>query len=321
MTEQENLTLGTKGGQSYSRDTDLTFADLANVIWKGKWICLLITLMFALASFVYAISLPNIYKATALLRPASQSGGGSLAALSGQFGGLASLAGVSLGEGDIRKEVIAQELIQSWGFIEKFISSRDIAPQVFAVVGWDPQSKRLSYDRALYDIGSQSWTREEDRSNQKFSKPSSWELYEVFRENMLIAQNKKTGLITLSIEHYSPEIAANWVQEIIVDINRYMRDQDIAEAKANISFLNEQIENTSISEMQAVFYRLIEEQTKTLMLAQASNEYVLKTISKAKVPEEKSRPMRAIICILVTFVGWLISITYLLIRHLAASRG
>jgi len=53
-----------------------------------------------------------------------------------------------------------------------------------------------------------------------------------------------------------------------------------------------------------VFYQLIEEQTKTLMLAEASDEYVLKTISEAKVPVEQEKPNRLLIIILVTLMAF-----------------
>jgi uncharacterized protein involved in exopolysaccharide biosynthesis len=64
-----------------------------------------------------------------------------------------------------------------------------------------------------------------------------------------------------------------------------------------------------------VFYQLIEEQTKTLMLAEVSGEYVFKTISEAKVAEEKSKPKRALISILGAFLGGMLSLVVVLIRH------
>jgi hypothetical protein len=39
--------------------------------------------------------------------------------------------------------------------------------------------------------------------------------------------------------------------------------------------------------METVFYQLIEEQTKNMMLTQVKAEYVLKTIDPAQVPEKK----------------------------------
>ena len=67
--------------------------------------------------------------------------------------------------------------------------------------------------------------------------------------------------------------------------------------------------------MQSVFYQLIEEQTKTLMLAEVSDEYVFKTVSPAKVAEEKAKPMRALIVILGFMLGGMLSVIIVLIRH------
>jgi len=67
--------------------------------------------------------------------------------------------------------------------------------------------------------------------------------------------------------------------------------------------------------MQSVFYQLIAEQTKTLMLAEVSEEYVFKTLSPAKVAEEKSQPKRVLIAILGFMLGGMLTIVIVLIRH------
>ena len=75
--------------------------------------------MFAVASIIYALSVPNQYKAMALLAPAKSDGGGLSGAL-GQMGGLASLAGISLGGGESGEAQIAQEIMKSWSYIEEY---------------------------------------------------------------------------------------------------------------------------------------------------------------------------------------------------------
>jgi hypothetical protein len=67
--------------------------------------------------------------------------------------------------------------------------------------------------------------------------------------------------------------------------------------------------------MQTVFYQLIEEQTKTIMLAEVSKEYVLKTIDPANAPEEKAKPKRALIVVLGTMLGGILSVLFVLIRY------
>ena len=81
-----------------SYDDEIDLKELFLVLWSGKFIIAAITAVFAITSVLYALSVPNQYKATALLAPAQSDGGGLSSAL-GQLGGLASLAGVSIGEG------------------------------------------------------------------------------------------------------------------------------------------------------------------------------------------------------------------------------
>jgi LPS O-antigen subunit length determinant protein (WzzB/FepE family) len=83
----------------------------------------------------------------------------------------------------------------------------------------------------------------------------------------------------------------------------------------NIEYLAAQIDKTAISEMREVFYQLIEEQTKAKMLAEASPEYAFVTVSQVMLPEEKSKPKRALICILGTLLGGMLSVLYVLVRH------
>jgi len=52
-----------------------------------------------------------------------------------------------------------------------------------------------------------------------------------------------------------------------------------------------------------VFFSLIEEQTKTVMLAKVTDEYLLKTLDPAVAPEMKSRPKRSLMVVLATLLG------------------
>ena len=123
-------------------DDEIDLRELFGVLWAGKVKIIAITAMFAVASVIYALSVPNQYKATALLAPAQSDGGGLSGAL-GQLGGLASLAGVSLGGGESGEAQIAQEIMKSWSYIEGFIADNNIAVEVSAAEGWNKGARRL----------------------------------------------------------------------------------------------------------------------------------------------------------------------------------
>ena len=83
----------------------------------------------------------------------------------------------------------------------------------------------------------------------------------------------------------------------------------------NILYLEEQIKNTSLAEMRDVFYNLIGEQTKNKMLAAASPEYALVVVGPSMVPELKSKPERALICIFGSLLGGILSVLLVFSLH------
>ncbi len=89
-------------------------------------------MIFAVASVFFALSKPDIYKASAILAPASSEGGGGINAMAGQLGGLASFAGINLGGVGVDKTALALEILKSRSFIEAFISKHELLVPLMA---------------------------------------------------------------------------------------------------------------------------------------------------------------------------------------------
>ena len=295
-------------------DDEIDLRELFSVLWAGKTKIIAITAVFAVASVIYALSVPNQYKATALLAPAQQDSGGISGAL-GQLGGLASLAGVSIGGGDSSEAQVAQEIMNSWSFIEGFIADNDLAVEVYAAEGWSKGSNELQINQEAYDAENNQWLIEGDSG--VVGPPNSWQLFKAFSGRVAVFEDKKSGLVSVSIEYYSPQIAKQWLDLYISAINKHMQERQVAKVSNNIEYLEAQIEKTSITEMQEVFYTIIEEQIKSQMLAEASPDYAFVAVSPSMVPEEKSQPKRALICILGTLLGGMLSVLIVLVMHYA----
>ena len=106
------MSLDNNSSGAHQYDDEIDLKELFGVLWTGKILIVAITAVFAIGSVLVALSIPNQYKATALLAPAQADGGGLSSAL-GQLGGLASLAGVSIGGGESSESQIAQEIMKS----------------------------------------------------------------------------------------------------------------------------------------------------------------------------------------------------------------
>lgn len=293
-------------------DDEIDLRELFSVLWASKNLIAKVTAVFAVVSVLFALSVPNQYKASTVLAPAQQEAVGLAGAL-GQLGGLASLAGVSIGESEGNESQMALEIMRSRSFVEAFIKDNAIEVEVFAAVGWKAKTNKLSIDNDLYDIDSQMWVR--NPPSGKPVEPTGWELYEKFLDQYRVIQDKKTGMITVTVEYYSPFIAKEWSEKLVVAINSHMQSRKLQQVDRNIQYLEAQIEKTAIADMRGVFYTIIEEQIKNKMLAEASPEYVFETVSPAMVPEEKSQPKRALICILGTLLGGMFSIIWVLVAY------
>ncbi|MDB9978026.1 Wzz/FepE/Etk N-terminal domain-containing protein [Porticoccaceae bacterium] len=295
-------------------DDEIDLRELFGVLWAGKIKIIAITAVFAVASVNYALSVPNQYKATALLAPAQSSGDGLSGAL-GRLGGLASLAGVSIGGGGSSEGQIAQEIMKSWSYIEGFIADNDLAVELAAVQGWNKGSNELQINDNVYDTENKQWLIENEAGVA--GPPSSWSLFQTFSGRLAVSEDKRSGLVSVSIQHYSPQVAKRWVDLYVESINRFMQQRQVDKVTRNIAYLQEQIGKTSIAEMRDVFYTIIEEQTKTKMLAEASPDYAFVAVGPSMVPEKKSQPNRASICILGTLLGGILSVLLVFVMHYA----
>ncbi len=297
---------------SNTDNDDINLSELIGILWDGKFKIIIITAIFAIGSVFYALSIPNQYKASTLLAPAQSSQSGLSSAL-GQLGGIASLAGVNLSDGETNESQIAQEVMKSWSFIESFIEENDLAVQIFAAEGWDKNTNELIINNNIYNTITDEWLIEDE--NGLKGPPSSWHLFKKFSGKVVINEDKFSGLINVSIEYYSPFLAKKWLDLYVKAINSHMQKREVVKVTNNINYLEAQIEKTSINEMQDVFYSIIEEQIKKKMLTEASPDYAFVAVSPSMIPEQRSQPKRAYICIIVTLIGGVLSLLLVLIMH------
>ena len=309
----------TTGLAAYDDEIDLR--ELFSVLWEGKLTIALVTALSAVISVSVALYLPNKYTSEALLAPRAEGGvGGGLGQLASQYGGLASLAGINIGGlGEGGKTAIAIEMLKSREFFGEYLYDH-VLVDLMAAEGWDRALDKSILDPSIYDSATLTWVR--DIGPEFQIKPSVQEAHDDFVESSLsVSEDKQTGFVTLAVTHFSPSVARDWVILIVNGVNNAVRARDVEEAENSIAFLNEQRQKTSLVSLTEVFAELIEQQTKTVMLAAASEEYVFQVIDPPVAPELKSEPSRALICILGVLLGGMLSVVFVLIRHYAKGDG
>ncbi|TGN39942.1 Wzz/FepE/Etk N-terminal domain-containing protein [Marinobacter confluentis] len=299
-------------------DDEIDLRELFATLWRGKWIIIATTIIFAAGGVFYALSKPNIYQANVLLAPSQDEGGSR--GLGGQLGGLASLAGINIGGGGTNQTVMAKEVLQSRAFLTDFIHRHNLTVPLMTTKAWDMRNEKWVIDREVYNPETQEWLIDHDGESLK---PTDWDMVKKFKENHLsLSENKDTGMVSLRIKSQAPPVAKQWAEWLVQDINEHMREQDVQKAEARIDYLEAKLSETNIAGMQQVFYQLIESETRTVMLASAQQEYVFETVDPAVVPQEKSEPKRALIAVIATMLGGMLGVfTVFILAFIRSGRG
>lgn len=266
------------------QEEEIDLMEYWRVIWKRKMMILSVTVAAALVSIVVLLRVTPIYRAEVLLAPVTgEESKGRVASLGG-LGGLAAMAGMALPGGGRTEENLA--ILKSREFIWKFIKDNKLMPVLFED-GWDPEKKR--------------W-KEDDPEKQ----PSQWAAYRAFSGVINVNNDKKTGLVTFSVEWKDAGLAANWANELARRLNAYLREQATARSEANLEYLRQALMQTQISDMRQTLFELIASEQKKAMLANAQEEFAFRVLDRAVEPDMKVKSKRSQIVILSTlFAGFL----------------
>ena len=234
-----------------SFDDELDVKELFLALLKRIKLIFLITTASAILSVVYALSLPNMYTSNALLAVANEKS--SLSSQLGSYSALAGMAGVSLPSSGGNKSAEAMERIKSFNFFSNHFLPYINLEDLFAVNKWVPEGDYLLYDDKLFDKSKEKWIR-----SKSPIVPSNQEAYEIYEEILSIFEDKKTRFVYLSIEHHSPNIAKEWVDIIIKNINESMRSENMKISSNSINFLKESSQTTNLKEIRDAISQLLQ---------------------------------------------------------------
>ena len=267
-------------------DDEIDLWELWETIWSGRWLIIAITGVFTLGGVTYALLAQEWYKADVVLAPADKKAGagGALA----QFGGLASLAGISLpgaGEG----EPVA--VLKSKDFARAFITDLNIMPLLLGGADWGDK------------------------------KPDIRDAVKVFDTQIrTVTEDKKSGLVTLSVRWKDPDTAAEWANVLVKRLNDRLRTQAQEESERNVAYLQREIASTNVVSLQQSMGRVLEGEMQKLMLARGNEEFAFKVIDRATPPKQRETPKRTLIALVSLLAGGFLGVLVVFLRKAIANR-
>ncbi len=276
--------------------SELTVNELFDVLWRGRWLIVCTTIVLILLAGIAAWLTPKTYQASIVVSPVAENSSNQLSGMStitSQFGGLASLAGISVGADSKKSESLA--VLQSEALTEKYVKDNSLLPDLFQDK-WD-------------NIG-RKW---KDNSPNKV--PTLWKANELFKKKVrVVTPNAKTGMVTLTITWKNPEAAAKWANELVQMTNDYLRGNAIAQSERNIAYLTDQAAKTDVVGVKQAIYAILQTEISKVMLARGTNEYAFRVIDPAVPPEREFAPQKLLWISGGGVVGLGISVFIVLIR-------
>jgi uncharacterized protein involved in exopolysaccharide biosynthesis len=213
------------------------------------------------------------YRADAVLIPSDEMLGANLTGALASLGGLASLVGLDKSGS---KESEAIETLKSRALTTSYIEANKLLPVIF-------------HDR--WDASANRW-----KAGRKA--PTVADGFRLFDKTIrTVVENRKTGLVTISITWEDPQLAKQWTDDLVDQANDLLRKQAVDRSARNLEYLKKASDQTSVMEVRATISKLMESEIKKQMVATGDKNYAFRVVDPAVVPERKVFPVRAIFLI------------------------
>ena len=272
----------------------LNAVQTAAILWSNKWLLIIVTLLSAIASLVYAFTATEWYRADIVLKPAdSKQTQGLLSQLGGGLGGLASLAGLNLNDNKSSESIA---VLKSRELIGAFIQDQNLLPILFA---------------QKWDAAAQRW-----KSSDPKKQPDVRDGVRYFTHNVFnVEEDKKNGLVSVIVEWKDPVTAAAWANMLVERVNDTMRNRALALSEYNVNYLKQEMAASAVVTMQQSIGRVMESELQKLLLAKADKEYAFKILDHAQAPRLREWPKRTLIVCGATLLGLIAAGFFVVYRH------
>ena len=258
--------------------TEIDLVAVALLLWQRRW-WLALAIAVSTAGFAYyAFTAPPTWRADVVVTQVHEQSMNGAASLANQLGGLATLTGLSIGTD--HEEQDYEAVLQSRHLLQEFITRNDLVARL------SPNPHKLL---------------------------TLWRAVQLFEKGVVsIREDPRRGITTLSVEWTDPATSASWANGLVALANELIRTRALVEARRNIAYLGAQAERTTDIDLRHVIFNLIENQTKTEMLANGRADYAFRVVDPATVPEFRAGPHRTLLLITGFVLGGVLGAMFIL---------
>lgn len=217
---------------------------LVRNLWSAKTFVIKVTILCAILGFLFAWSLPKTYSASVIFTSDSnQTSGGSM-------GALASLAGVNLNQGSAEgiQPTLYPDILDSYLFIQElfdipivdkkndinttlydFLKNYQVKPWYSYVIGF-PRTIINSFSSSSADEKNNDKTE----LNSRYISKEEMGVINSIKNSYNIDVDKKTNLITFSINNQNPNVVAFLADTITAKLQQFVIEWKLKKAQNDL---------------------------------------------------------------------------------------
>jgi len=275
-------------------ETDL--AKYVAILRKEWWKIALFSLLVGAMAAAYMYTLPDIYRATAVIKPES-SGSNQVGA------GISALASLGL--------PLPIGIASRSEDLEVLLKSDDLAIRVFRKYDFWPILLKDSYDPGTKSRKAE-WL---DRLfGGKGTPLGDWDAAREVRFRMRAVFDRKTGVMNVSFDSLSAEGSATILRSYLEEAKSRMQEEVLTRANRNKQFIQGEITRTVDPLTRERLFALYGAEVEREMLARNREQFGFTIIDSPKVPDQKTGPRRSRSAMIMAILAFFVGCGYFLLR-------
>ena len=255
------------------------------VAWRHRLVVAIACAVGLALAIAYLMMATPMFRVDVVVVPAeedSMSGNGS--SMGDKLGGLASLAGLSLGQ-ESASELTADAVLDSRALVGEFIRRNDLVGLLM----------------------------------KKYKRKTLWRAVNYFKVDLLkVKKDDVKGTTKVTVEWSDPATAARWANGLVALANEMMRTRAKDDSNRNVEYLTRQLAGANDVELRKDLSDILESQMRTLMLASGRAEYAFQVVDPGVPPEVRSRPQLILVLLIGLALGLAVGCTIAFLRERVA---
>lgn len=288
---------------SMIQEDEIDLRELARTIGKHKFKLIGFTLVVTAMSVIWTLGKPNIYKSQAILVPQEQSKSASL----GGLGALAGMAGVDLGgSSGMTPDQAYQLYMDDYVWMREFLLQTKLINRINATDADKNYHFALGID-SIYQMMKSSSEKKFTNATSEEKEKILFETYQTLKSKLSISSDKKTSIITIAYSDPDGELARDVVNLFLERASTSLRESELSDMDKKIGFYTNELRLNDDLSLKTQLSTLMSALIQKRVLAQASDLYNVKLVSKPSIAYigDKEGPKRGLI-VMVSFITSLI---------------